>query len=112
MLTQILAEPESAQELRRAGLYPGSGVTAQFGKPIAADIERYAAVTAQPGSRLIERRPAVDAGCPACDAITCKGGLFCFRHMTSWAIRRYSWGQPKSQALFSSGRPVLSTGGV
>lgn len=49
MLTQILAEPEMQQALREQGYTPAGESVAQFGKLIAADIERYAAVTAQLG---------------------------------------------------------------
>ena len=49
MLTQILAEPEMQQALREQGYTPAGESAAQFGKLIAADIERYAAVTAQLG---------------------------------------------------------------
>jgi tripartite-type tricarboxylate transporter receptor subunit TctC len=49
VLTQILAEPEMQQALREQGYTPAGESAAQFGKLIAADIERYAAVTAQLG---------------------------------------------------------------
>ncbi|WP_439329856.1 tripartite tricarboxylate transporter substrate binding protein [Comamonas guangdongensis] len=52
VLAQILAEPEMQQALREQGYTPARESAAQFGKLIAADIARYAAVTAQLGLKV------------------------------------------------------------
>ncbi|MDN5503408.1 MAG: tripartite tricarboxylate transporter substrate binding protein [Comamonas sp.] len=52
VLALILAEPEMQQALREQGYTPARQSAAQFGKLIAADIARYAAVTAQLGLKV------------------------------------------------------------
>jgi tripartite-type tricarboxylate transporter receptor subunit TctC len=52
VLAQILAEPEMQQSLREQGYTPARESAAQFGKLIAADIERYAVVSAQLGLKV------------------------------------------------------------
>ena len=52
LLAQILAEPEMQQALREQGYVPGRESAAQFGQLIAADMARYAAVTAQLGLKV------------------------------------------------------------
>lgn len=52
VLELVLAEPEMQQALREQGYTPARQSAAQFGKLIAADIARYAAVTAQLGLKV------------------------------------------------------------
>lgn len=51
-LAQIVAEPAMQQALREQGYTPARESTAQFGRLIAADMERYAGVTAQLGLKV------------------------------------------------------------
>ena len=52
VLAQILAEPAMQQSLRDQGYTPVQQSTAQFGKTIASDIDRYSAVAQQLGLRV------------------------------------------------------------